>query len=74
MLPGPSRNVTQSSLIPTAPEDLVAALGKDDQKLYVSRDLDLVVARLGGKAARRSLNALSSFDSELWTMLLELRG
>ena len=37
-------------LIPTAPADLVAALGKADQKLYIPRALDLVVARLGDKA------------------------
>ena len=48
MLPGPAPPARSGSLIPTAPVDLVAALGKDDQKLYISRELGLVVA-----AARR---------------------
>ena len=61
-------------LIPSAPADLVAALGKDDQKLYVSRELDLVVARLGDKASTEVRSALSSFDDELWSMLLDLRA
>ncbi len=42
----PRDRVSQpGALIPSAPTDLAAALGKDDQKLYVSRELDLVVAR-----------------------------
>ncbi len=61
-------------LIPRAPADLVAALGKDDQKLYISRDLDLVVARLGGKASPEVRPALSTFDDPLWAMLLDLRA
>jgi CubicO group peptidase (beta-lactamase class C family) len=74
VLPGQVRAPTPGPLIPTAPLDLVAALGKDDQKLYISRELDVVVARLGNKAAVQSRDALSSFDSELWAMILELRG
>lgn len=74
MLPGPIRAVRQGPLIPAAPADLVGALGKDDQKLYVSRDMDLVVARLGGKAVPTSQSALSSFDNDLWTRLMQLRG
>jgi CubicO group peptidase (beta-lactamase class C family) len=57
-------------LIPGAPADLVAALGKDDQKLYVSRALDVVVTRLGASAGPRRRDALSSFDAELWQHLL----
>ena len=61
-------------LISSAPPDLVAALGKDDQKLYISRDLDLVVARLGDKASPEVRPALSTFDDPLWAMLLDLRA
>jgi CubicO group peptidase (beta-lactamase class C family) len=57
------------SLIPSAPADLVAALGKDDQKLYVSRADDLVVVRLGDKADPTSKLALSDFDNQLWARL-----
>ena len=58
MLPGPTPPARPGSLIPTAPADLVAALGKADQKLYISRALDLVVARLGDKADPESRPAL----------------
>ena len=61
------------ALIPSAPVDLVAALGRDDQKLYVSRDLELVVARLGGKANPDVRAALSGFDEQLWAQLTALR-
>ncbi len=61
-------------LIPSAPPDLVAALGKDDQKLYISRDLALVVARLGDKASPEVRPAPSTFDDPLWAMLLDLRA
>ncbi len=72
-LPGARRERT-GPLIPNAPTDLVAALGKDDQKLYISRELGLVVARLGAKASPEVLPALSSFDDPLWRMLVELRS
>jgi CubicO group peptidase (beta-lactamase class C family) len=73
MLPGPAPAARPGPLIPTAPVDLVAALGKADQKLYISRDLDLVVARLGDKADPESRPALSTFDAALWAILARLR-
>ena len=63
MLPGPAPHPRSGSLIPTAPADLVAALGKADQKLYISQELGLVVARLGEKADPESRPALSTFDA-----------
>ncbi len=56
-------------LIPSAPADTFAALGKDDQKVYVARSLDVVLVRLGD-AAGESRNALSSFDEELWKRVM----
>lgn len=73
MLPGPAPTAQPGPLVPGAPTDLVAALGKDDQKLYISRELRLVVARLGGKAALQARLALSSFDADLWAILTRLR-
>ena len=61
----------QGSLIPNAPNDLVAALGKNDQKIYVVPSLDMVVVRQGDSAGGVS-PALSSFDNELWMKILEL--
>jgi hypothetical protein len=60
-LPGP--------LIPAAPADLIAALGKNDQKIYVVPSLGLVVVRQGQSAGASRL-AASSFDNELWTRIM----
>jgi CubicO group peptidase (beta-lactamase class C family) len=69
VLPGPP--VRHSGpIIPTAPADLVAALGKDDQKIYVCNSLDLVVTRIGANAGARAFDALSGFDAELWRRLV----
>lgn len=73
LLPGPRAPKRDGPIIPPAPNDLVAALGKDDQKLYLSRNLQLVVARLGEKAVQGA-PALSTFDPDLWKRLTELRG
>jgi len=69
VLPGPPVR-TPGPLVPDAPDDLVAALGKDDQKIYVCRSLDVVVTRIGGSAGPRSLGALSGFDTELWRRIV----
>jgi len=58
-------------LIPAAPNDCYAALGKNDQKIYVVPSLDLVVVRQG-EASGSPLFALSSFDNELWEHLNDL--
>ena len=52
-------------LIPNAPADMFAALGRDDQKIYIVPSKKLVVVRTGNAAD--SLNfALSNFDNALW--------
>jgi CubicO group peptidase (beta-lactamase class C family) len=53
------------SLIPNAPDDMYAALGKNDQKIYVIPSKDLVIIRMG-QAADSSNFALSDFDNDLW--------
>ena len=58
-------------LIPAAPADLIAALGKNDQKIYVVPSLGLVVVRQG-QAADLSKQAASSFDNELWTRIMAM--
>jgi CubicO group peptidase (beta-lactamase class C family) len=60
-------------LIPSAPQDVFAGLGKDDQKVYVSRSLRLVVTRLGAQAGTRTAETLSDFDEELWSRLMDAR-
>ncbi|WP_375436292.1 serine hydrolase [uncultured Hymenobacter sp.] len=68
-LPGPQQTTFSGPLVPTAPADLIAALGKNDQKIYVVPSLRLVVVRQGKEAGDVRL-ALSSFDAELWRYLM----
>jgi len=53
------------ALIPNAPADLIAGLGKNDQKLYVVPSQGLVIVRMGGTAGMGLLGP-SSYDNELW--------
>ncbi|MDO1501151.1 serine hydrolase [Winogradskyella maritima] len=59
------------SLIPSAPDDMYAALGRDDQKIYVIPSKKLVVIRMGN-AADDSNFALSNFDDEFWIKIKAL--
>ena len=52
-------------LIPNAPSDMFAALGKNDQKIYVVPSKKLVIIRMGESADDENF-ALSNFDNELW--------
>jgi CubicO group peptidase (beta-lactamase class C family) len=52
-------------LIPDAPSDMYSALGKNDQKIYVSPSKKLVVIRMGNSADTENF-ALSDFDNQLW--------
>ncbi len=62
------RLVYPTDLVPSAPNDMYAALGKNDQKIYVVPSQNLVVVRLGD-ASGLALYALSNFDRELWDKL-----
>ena len=66
-LPG-SQIEFAGELIPNAPEDMYAALGKNDQKIYVVPSKKLVIVRMG-EAADGSNFALSDFDDVLWEKL-----
>jgi len=61
-------------IVPTAPAGMVAAWGKDDQKLYIVLESRLVAARLGGRAVPASQAARSPSDVDLWERLFALRG
>ena len=55
------------TLIPNAPSDMFAALGKNDQKIYVIPSKKMVVIRMGDVANPANPTfALSGFDNELW--------
>jgi CubicO group peptidase (beta-lactamase class C family) len=59
------------TLIPTAPSDMFAALGKNDQKIYVIPSKKMVIIRMGD-AADGSNMALSDFDEVLWQKISAL--
>jgi len=56
------------TLIPNAPSDMFAALGKNDQKIYIVPSKKLVIVRMGDAADGENF-ALSTFDNDLWGMI-----
>jgi CubicO group peptidase (beta-lactamase class C family) len=77
-VPGPYLLPTLAGpLFPSAPTDLVAALGADDKKLYLVPSLDLVVVRLGPRAPISDAGdaaAISGFDDPFWQRLRQAIG
>ena len=65
--------VFNGTLVLNAPTDMYAALGKNDQKIYVVPSQNIVVIRMGNSAGNVQL-AVSSFDSELWGKLKPIIG
>jgi CubicO group peptidase (beta-lactamase class C family) len=63
--------VFSGPLVPNAPADMYAALGKNDQKIYVVPSKKLVIIRMGESAGNVQL-AVSSFDNELWGYLKQV--
>jgi CubicO group peptidase (beta-lactamase class C family) len=63
--------VFPGSLFSNAPADMICALGKDDQKIYVVPSKNWVVIRMG-EAAGGFTPALSGFDQTLWYWLNQL--
>lgn len=59
------------SIIPTAPNDMYMALGKNDQKIYVVPSKKMVIIRMGDAADNVNL-ALSDFDATLWSKIKDL--
>ena len=66
-VPG-SEDSFKGKLIPEAPDDLIAGLGANDQKLYVVPSMGLVIVRMGDAANNTELGP-TSFDCELWTQI-----
>ncbi len=62
---GPAAARTEGQLIPSAPRDLVAALGAQDRKLFVVPSMKLIVVRTGQAAPDRD------FDTRLWRLLMK---
>jgi CubicO group peptidase (beta-lactamase class C family) len=70
MLPGINFSFN-GSIVPNAPDDMICALGKNDQKIYIVPSQNLVVVRMG-EASGEIVGALSSFDNQLWGLLDQL--
>lgn len=70
MIPN-SQIVFPSGLMPDAPEDLYAGLGKNDQKLHIVPSQNLVLVRMGEDTGETLLGP-SSFDNELWIKINSL--
>lgn len=63
--------VLNGPLIPNAPADTYAALGKNDQKIYIVPSSNMVVIRQGNTAEGITF-ALSNFDNNLWDYINKL--
>jgi CubicO group peptidase (beta-lactamase class C family) len=70
MAPG-LQTVFQRELFANGPDDMICALGKNDQKIYIAPSRGLVVVRMGD-AAYSSVLAFSDFDNELWAYINNL--
>jgi CubicO group peptidase (beta-lactamase class C family) len=69
ILPG-SQTYYPGTLIPNAPPDMYAAMGAEDQRIYVVPSKKMVVIRMGDAANPATPNfALSGFDNEFWGKL-----
>ncbi len=66
-LPGSTASF-EGKLIPNAPNDLIAGLGANDQKLYVVPSENLVIIRLGDDGGEGQLGP-SGYDNLLWEKL-----
>ncbi len=66
MLPG-GQTVYPGTLVPNAPADMYAAMGAEDQRIYVVPSKKMVVIRMGNASDPANPNfALSGFDNALW--------
>jgi CubicO group peptidase (beta-lactamase class C family) len=66
MVPG-GQTVYQGTLVPNAPSDMYAAMGAEDQRIYVIPGKKMVVIRMGDSSDPANPGfALSGFDNDLW--------
>jgi CubicO group peptidase (beta-lactamase class C family) len=64
------QTVYTGSLVPNAPADMFAALGANDQRIYVIPGKNMVVIRMGEASDPDNPDfAVSGFDNELWGKL-----
>jgi CubicO group peptidase (beta-lactamase class C family) len=69
MVPG-GQTVYPGNLVSNAPADMYAAMGAEDQRIYVVPSMNMVVVRMGDASDPDNPNfALSGFDGDLWEKL-----
>jgi CubicO group peptidase (beta-lactamase class C family) len=67
MIPGDNRKYN-GRLIPSAPAELISAMGKGDKKIYILPSKHIVIVRHGDDTGDNVFGP-SSFDNELWAKL-----
>lgn len=66
MVPG-GQTVYPGTLVPNAPSDMYAAMGAEDQRIYVVPSKNMVVIRMGDASDPANPSfAVSGFDNALW--------
>ena len=66
MIPG-EQTVYQGYLVSNAPTDMYAAMGANDQRLYIVPSKNMIVIRMGNTADPANPSfAVSGFDNQLW--------
>lgn len=69
MIPS-EQTVFSGSLIPNAPSDMIAAMGANDQRIYIIPSKKIVIVRMGEASNPSNPSfAVSGFDSLLWDKL-----
>jgi len=72
MVPG-GQTVYPGPLVPDAPDDMFAAMGAEDQRIYVIPGRNMVVIRMGDASDPANPSfALSGFDNSLWQKINEV--
>jgi CubicO group peptidase (beta-lactamase class C family) len=56
------------ALVPNAPSDMYAGMGKNEQRVYIIPSTEMVVVRVGDATGQPAL-AVAEFDNELWGLL-----
>lgn len=65
-----SQTVFPGALVPNAPADMFAAMGAEDQRIYVVPSKSLVIIRMGNASDPANPSfAVSGFDQSLWVKI-----
>jgi CubicO group peptidase (beta-lactamase class C family) len=67
------QTVYKGKLVSNAPDDMFAAMGAKDQRIYVVPSKKMVVVRMGDAANPAEPKfAVSGFDNDLWLLINKL--